>query len=270
MLKRFNRLLALAAALFMGVGVSAEQPVAQETKQRTMAPTVGGDQNAVVERAIRRRTLTLARQAAAERARPAREAAKAAQAAKKGQAPAKAVKAQLGLAPAPPGILNPLGVPDYMGGVVPNYANSPLLRKFVDTLPGLGPGKANNLGNYIPVGVPDRTTFPGSDYYDIDLVDYTQQLHSDLPPTHLRGYATHSATVTNGAPAVNYLGPVIVAKRDLPVRVKFNNRLPLGTAGNLKIPVDTTLMGAGMAPNGALHPEPRRAPPARWPQPLDQ
>ncbi len=250
MLQKFNRLLAFAAALFVGFGVSAEQPVGQETKQRTMAPAVGGDQNAVIERAIRRRQLAMARQAAAERARPAREAAKAARAATgtKKAALVGGVKPQLGVAPAPPGILNPLGVPDYMGGVVPNYANTPAIRKFVDTLPGLGSGNANNLGNFIPVGVPDRATFPGSDYYNIDLVDYTQQLHSDLPPTHLRGYQVHQTSVTNGAPATNYLGPVIVANRDVPVRVKFNNRLPLGAAGNLKIPVDTTLMGAGTGP----------------------
>ena len=30
------------------------------------------------------------------------------------------------------------------------------LRKFVDTLPGLGAAKANNLGQYIPVAVPEK------------------------------------------------------------------------------------------------------------------
>ncbi|HEX9012370.1 MAG TPA: hypothetical protein VF813_02595, partial [Anaerolineaceae bacterium] len=67
---------------------------------------------------------------------------------------------------------------DYFG--VANYANSQLpqlttsgavttgtgMRKFVDSLPGLcsvsGP---NDLGQCIPVGVADTTTFPGSDYY---------------------------------------------------------------------------------------------------------
>ena len=35
-------------------------------------------------------------------------------------------------------IMAPNGVPDYMGGVVPNWALSPTtIRKFVDTLPGL-------------------------------------------------------------------------------------------------------------------------------------
>jgi len=38
---------------------------------------------------------------------------------------------------------------------LPNYANSPNIRKFVDSLPGLGAANANNLGQYIPVAVPD-------------------------------------------------------------------------------------------------------------------
>ncbi len=248
MLKKFNRLLAIAAALFAGVGAFALPPTAvQETPKRTAEPTVGGDQNAIVERAIRRRQLALAREAAAERVRPAREAAKAARAAAKGKGVA-TTKVEKGVA-APPGIMNPLGTPDYMSGLVPNYANSPIIRKFVDTLPGLGAANANNLGNFIPIATPNTTAFPGSDYYDIDLVDYTQQLHSDLPPTKLRGYKDKNAGADGQA---HYLGPVIIAQRDRPVRVKFNNKLGLGAAGNLPIPVDTTLMGAGMAPTGSF------------------
>ena len=165
------------------------------------------------------------------------------------------VKPKLGVA-APPGILNPLGTPDYMSGLVPNYANSPLIRKFVDTLPGLvipsDPStyvNKNNLGNYIPIATANTSLFPGSDYYDIDLVDYTQQLHSDLPPTRLRGYLDKNAGADSQP---HYLGPVIIAQRDRPVRVKFNNKLGLGALGNLPIPVDTTLMGAGMAPTGSF------------------
>ena len=44
---------------------------------------------------------------------------------------------------------------------------TPGLKKFVDTLPGLGPEAANNYGEYIPVAVPDTTTYPGADYYEI-------------------------------------------------------------------------------------------------------
>jgi hypothetical protein len=62
------------------------------------------------------------------------------------------------------------------------------IEKFVDGLPGLGAGAANNLGQFIPVAVPDTTTYPGSDYYIIELGEYTEQMHSDLPATTLRGY----------------------------------------------------------------------------------
>jgi FtsP/CotA-like multicopper oxidase with cupredoxin domain len=245
MLKRFNRLLALAAALIAGVGLNADQPAAQEPQRRTAAPTTGGDQSAIVERATRRRTLAMARQAAAERAKPAREAAKATMAAAKvsakGATASAAVVVAKGVA-APVGVLNPQGTPDYMGGVVPNYANSPALHKFVDTLPGVGYDNRNNLGNYIPMAVADTQTFPGSDFYDLAVVDYTQQLHSDLGPTHLRGYAD-----LKGDGKAHYLGPIILARRDRPVRVKFTNLL----TGGLKLPVDSSLMGSGTGPGGS-------------------
>lgn len=47
----------------------------------------------------------------------------------------------------------------------------------------------------------------------------------------------------------HYLGPIIVAQKDRPTRVKFTNYLPTGAGGNLFIPVDTTTMGAGMGPH---------------------
>ena len=121
------------------------------------------------------------------------------------------------------------------------YANSPTLRKFVDTLPGLSPAGANNLGNYIPVAVPDTTTYPGSDYYEIAIVEFEQQMHSDLPKaTRLRGYAQKINGVTQRA---FYLGPTIVAQRDRPVRLKVFNELAVGVP--FFIPVDATVMGAG-------------------------
>ena len=138
----------------------------------------------------------------------------------------------------------PSGTPDYYG-VYPNYANSPLpvvtrdvagnitaitggLRKFVDSLPGLGPTGANNLGQYIPVATANTTAFPGSDYYEIALVEYRERMHSDLPATgsKLRGYVQEIGGVPVDTP--HYLGPLIVAQKDRPVRVKFTNRLPIG------------------------------------------
>jgi FtsP/CotA-like multicopper oxidase with cupredoxin domain len=117
------------------------------------------------------------------------------------------------------------------------------IRKFVDELPGLDAGAANNLGQYIPVAVPDTTTYPGTDYYIIELVEYTEQMHSDLPPTTLRGYRQAGGQA-------NYLGPAIVAQKDRPVRILFRNLLPTGAGGNLFLPVDSTVMGSGLTPAG--------------------
>jgi|GEM_PF-839025 len=167
--------------------------------------------------------------------------------------------------------------PDYY--TTANWANTPPLAKFVDTLPRLGRGNANNLGQYLFVGKPDITTYPGSDYYEIDLVEYREQMHSDLPAagTLLRGYVqvNRGTNISNGTlpsqnlcgldqhactsadtasgtgitpDPVHYLGPSIIAERDRPVRIKFTNRLPVGAAGDLFIPTDTTVMGAGTGP----------------------
>jgi FtsP/CotA-like multicopper oxidase with cupredoxin domain len=145
----------------------------------------------------------------------------------------------------------PLALPDYFGN--PNWSNSPLpqldasgavipgtgMRKFKDALPDL---KA-------VLAVPDTTTFPGSDYYEISLVEYHQQMHADLPlaGTQLRGYVQTNVA----APlAPSYLGPVILAQKGRPVRVKFTNTLAPGSGGDLFIPTDTTYMGAGNGPDG--------------------
>ncbi len=75
---------------------------------------------------------------------------------------------------------------------------TPGLKKFVDTLPGLGPTAANNYGEYIPVAVADTTTYPGADYYEIAVVQYRQQFSSQMPATLLRGYVQLSTSVVPG------------------------------------------------------------------------
>ena len=159
------------------------------------------------------------------------------------------------------------------------------LRKFVDTLPGLGATGVNNLGQYIPVAVPDKTTYPGSDYYEIGIIEYTQKMHSDLPKaTTLRGYvqietaanaavSKHVAlTYPDGITPIldvtgkqifavdtpHYMGPLINATRGVATRIKYSNLLPKGTFnaltnqrnGDLFLPVDKTLAGAGLGPDG--------------------
>ncbi len=126
------------------------------------------------------------------------------------------------------------------------------IRKFVDSMPGLcgQPGAMNLNGQCIPVAVPDTTTYAGSDYYEIELDQYTERLHSDLPLTTLRGYRQTNAPAgaNEEVSKFHYLGPLVVARRDRPVRIKFTNNLPTGAGGDLFIPVDKTLMGAGMGP----------------------
>ena len=173
------------------------------------------------------------------------------------------------------------GVNSGVNYTAPNFANSPNLRKFVDALPGLGipgctvstptPGTGtcneNNLGQYIPVAKPDTGTYSkvngyhdDSDYYVLGLRTYHQQMHSDLPPTALRGYYQINGKDSSS----QYLGPLIIAKRDRPVRLLLQNNLPLSTdatgkgdlqaaLGNLPLPVDTNVMGAGPGPQGGMY-----------------
>ncbi|MBK9055335.1 MAG: multicopper oxidase domain-containing protein [Chloroflexi bacterium] len=168
------------------------------------------------------------------------------------------------------------------------------IRKFVDGLPGVGPSGANNLGQYIPVAQSDTTTYPGSDYYEIALVEYEEKMHSDLPPTTLRGYVQLSTSVIpgdqiplfnpdgspimlpNGQQAIavdepHYMGPLIAAEKDRPVRILFRNLLPTGEAGNLFLPVDTTVMGSGMGPdmNGMHEMDPQNPMCGMVPKPYD-
>ena len=148
------------------------------------------------------------------------------------------------------------------------------LRKFVDDLPPLGaPNAVSTLGKYIQLAVAEEVTYNSiiSDYYEIALVEFDDQFHSDLPPTRLRGYVQLSTTANpgkqvqlkypdgtnislpDGSPALGfddprYLGPLIVSERDKPVRIKFYNLLPTGAGGDLFIPVDESVMGAGEGP----------------------
>ncbi len=154
--------------------------------------------------------------------------------------------------------VGPLDTPDYF--TTANWAFSPMLRKFVDTLPGLGSGAPNNIGNYVPLAHPDTRTYPGSDYYEISLKLYEHRFHSDLPATKVRGYVQTNlgtnagGTLNNVTPdPINWLGPVIVAVKDRPIRIKFKNELPgAASGGNLAVPVDESIQGSG---RGAMWPD---------------
>ncbi len=93
--------------------------------------------------------------------------------------------------------------PDYFG--TPNWANTPSVRKFVDSAAATGGGRRpTDLGQYLSIANPDKLTYPGSDYYEIALRQYTEKMHSDLPPTKLQGYVQ----VNNGTNAAGTLNNV--------------------------------------------------------------
>ncbi len=122
-----------------------------------------------------------------------------------------------------------------------SFGQSPAgITKFTTPLQGLGP-------TGIPVLTANTTTFPGTDYYEIVAQQFTQQLHENLPATKFWGYAD-AANPGSG----RYLGGVIVASRNRPVKLKLTNRLP----GTHILPVDPTLMLAedgGRVDRTAIH-----------------
>lgn len=114
------------------------------------------------------------------------------------------------------------------------FQQSPILRKFLSPLPGLGTG--------LPIASADTKTIAGADLYNLAAVQFSQLMHPDLPgPTRLWGYVDQAT----GRSA--YLGPIIAAQRGRPVVLRMKNNLP----GKHILPVDTTLDGAGptAAPN---------------------
>ena len=123
------------------------------------------------------------------------------------------------------------------------FAQSPTnIRKFVVTLPGLGPGGANNIGQYLPLAIKKTQTFAGllTDMYSLGVAQFGENMHPDIPAaTHFWGYydlATRDQ---------KYLGGVIVAKRGTPVLLNVTNQLP----NKALIPIDPTLMAG---PNGVM------------------
>ncbi len=177
---------------------------------------------------------------------------------------------------------SPLGLrPDPLGGPnSPQIDTGTPMRKFVDILPsvpGLAPSTNAGTGfmaltglntpadgaKYIPLAVPGVWPSDSADYYHIAVVEYHEQLHSDLPKASvLRGYVQIEepgvASVPagsmhvplhypNGNPILlpgvdgvqaqvygydhpHYLGPMIVATKGVATRIKYSNLLPPGGA----------------------------------------
>jgi spore coat protein A len=90
-----------------------------------------------------------------------------------------------------------------------------LLTKYIDPLP-------------IPDVLQPQGQAEQAAFYQVAMEQFPQNLHSELPPTPVWGYAG------------SYPGPTIEARRNKPVVVKWINDLPTAHL----LPVDTTLHGA--------------------------
>src|SRR5271157_2266260 len=121
------------------------------------------------------------------------------------------------------------------------FAQSPTnIRKFVTTLPGLGPSGANNIGQYLPLATKTTKTFAGipTDVYNLAVTQFGEKMHPDLPrATHFWGYYDLATGDQK------YLAGIIVANRGTPVLLNVTNQLP----NKALIPIDPTLMPG---PNG--------------------
>src|ERR1041385_6213271 len=91
------------------------------------------------------------------------------------------------------------------------------LKKYLDPLP--------IPSAFSPTSNP---SYPGADYYEIAMTQFTQKLHEKLQPTTLWRYGG------------TYPARTIEARTGTPVVVKWINNLP----DTLFLPVDTTIMGA--------------------------
>ncbi|WP_307845011.1 multicopper oxidase domain-containing protein [Actinotalea solisilvae] len=161
---------------------------------------------------------------------------------------------------------------------------TPGMRKFQTELPlpcdPAGAGcPTDPAAKFLPVAVPEAKTYDGveADEYVIGLVQYRTSFSVDLPPTLVRGYVqletADNADVSQHVPLANelldgtrvplvdptgtpylgvtspqFLGPIIGATKDRPVRIVFRNLLPTGADGDLFLPTDSSLMGSGMGP----------------------
>jgi spore coat protein A len=122
------------------------------------------------------------------------------------------------------------------------FSQSPNIRKFVTTLPGLGSTGANNIGQYIPLATKHTVPFAGksTDLYDLAVAKFSEKMHPDLPnSTRFFGYVDLFNLQQK------YLAGVIVAKRGTPILMTVTNLMPQTHI----LPVDPTVMAG---PNGQM------------------
>src|SRR5438552_18578695 len=98
----------------------------------------------------------------------------------------------------------------------------------------------------LPIAAQDPFSAPvtGVTHYTLGIQQFTDQLHPTLGPTTLWGY-NPAFPLGGGSQLQKHLGGIIVAQKNVPIQITFNNNLPPTHI----IPVDTTIEGANLAQN---------------------
>ena len=91
---------------------------------------------------------------------------------------------------------------------------TPPLEKYVDPLPR--PMTA----------IPDRSVYPGADYYEITMRQGSWRFHRDLKAATVWGYWATNPHDPDKPIGMGYLGPTIIVTKDHPTVVKYRNELP--------------------------------------------
>ncbi|GAA1265030.1 outer spore coat copper-dependent laccase CotA [Pseudonocardia aurantiaca] len=77
-----------------------------------------------------------------------------------------------------------------------------------------------------PVAIPSRDEYPGSEFYEITMLERSWQFHRDLGRTTTWGYWATDPSNRAKPIGLGYLGPTIIAHRNNPVVVNYRNHLP--------------------------------------------
>ncbi len=118
----------------------------------------------------------------------------------------------------------------------PYGVTSPRLRKYVDLMRGIG-------GIGIPVAQADSFAAPvtGVQHYTVNIGPYNDVLHSDFvtpgKPAFVSGFAGTKLFGYGQGTSFKHLGGLIIAQRNVPVQITFNNHLPAAQI----MPNDATL-----------------------------
>ncbi len=130
------------------------------------------------------------------------------------------------------------------------FSQSDRLTKFNQALRKIGGGGTGDIHLAVkddPLSNPGWWQ-PGVDHYTIDIGQFTDKLHPDLPnETRLWGYGQGFNEDVYNPHWTKHLSGVIAAKRGTPVQITFRNHLP---ADHI-LPIDLTIMGADEGVNRA-------------------